>query len=99
MTFIQIIEFTTTHIDDVQEIVNQWAAQTEGRRKTARATLTQDRDRPDTYLQIVEFPSYDAAMANSELSETAEFAKRLADLCATPPVFRDLEVRQALDLA
>ena len=33
--------------------------------------LTRDRDRPNTYVDIVEFPSYEDAMKNSELPETA----------------------------
>jgi hypothetical protein len=37
--------------------------------KTRRFALTADRDRPDSYLQIVEFPSFETAMANSELPE------------------------------
>jgi hypothetical protein len=58
-----------------------------------RGTFTQDRDRPDTYVQIVEFPSYEDAMANSELPETAVFAERLAALCDQPMAFRNLDVR------
>ena len=54
--------------------------------------LTQDRDRPDTYVQVVEFPSYEAAMANSDLPETAAFAEQLAKLCDAPPSFRNLDV-------
>ena len=42
---------------------------------------THDRDRANTYIQIVEFPSYEDAVANSVLSETSEAAARLAELC------------------
>ena len=62
----------------------------------AVSTATHDRDRPDTYILIVEFPSYEAAMANSALSETADFAERLAELCDSPPTFRNLDV-EAVD--
>ena len=44
------------------------------------------------YVQIVEFPSYEEAMANSELPETGEFAAKLATLCDAPPTFRNLDV-------
>ena len=37
------------------------AAKTEGRRTACRAPLTADRERPNTYVQIVEFPSYQEA--------------------------------------
>ena len=43
-------------------------------------------------MQIVEFGSYEDAMANSNLPETGEFAARLASLCDGPPTFRNLEL-------
>jgi hypothetical protein len=99
VAFIQIIEITTTAIDEIQALMDQWVTSTEGKRKTQRSTLTADKDRPNTYVQIVEFPSYEAAMANSALPETTEFAERLAKLCDGPPVFRNLEVRRVDDLS
>ena len=94
MAFIQIIEVTTTRPEEIQELVKEWSARTEGRRTAQRATLTADRDRPGTYAQIVEFPSYQEAMANSGLPETGEFAEKLARLCDGPPTFRNLDVRR-----
>jgi len=98
MAFIQIIEVTTTHPAEIQELMDEWVAKTEGRRKAHRAVLTADRDRPDTYVQIVEFPGYEEAMDNSSLPETAEFAEKLGKLCDTPPTFRNLDVRRVDDL-
>jgi len=92
MAFIQVIEITTTRLDDIETIMQQWLAATEGRRSAHRSTLTKDRDRPDTYVQIVEFPSYDEAMTNSNLPETAAFAEKLAKLCDAPLAFRNLDV-------
>lgn len=94
MAFIQIVEVTTTRLDEIQELVEEWSATTEGRRTARRSTFTEDRDRANTYVQMVEFPSYQEAMTNSDLPETAEFAARLARLCDGPPVFRNLEVRR-----
>ena len=45
-----------------------------------------------TYVVVVEFPSYDEAMANSNLPETGELAAKLASLCDGPPTFRNLDV-------
>ena len=53
---------------------------------------TRDRDRANTYVQIVEFPSYEEAMTNSQLPETGEIAARLTELCDGPPTFRNLDV-------
>jgi hypothetical protein len=99
MTFIQIIEVTTTRPEEIQQLVEQWSARTEGRRTVARSTLTADRDRPNTYVQIVEFPSYQDAMANSGLPETGEFAEELARLCDGPLGFRNLDVRRVDDFS
>ncbi len=99
MSFIQIIEVTTTRPDAIEALTNQWATNTQGRRKVVRATLSADRDRPNTYVQIVEFATYGEAMDNSSLPETSEFAKELAKLCDAAPIFRDLDVRCDYDLS
>jgi hypothetical protein len=88
-----VIEFTTTRPDEVEALVGEWRAKTVGRRTAQRATFTQDRDRLNTYIQIVEFPSHEDAMANSDLPETAAFAEGLGQLCDGPMVFRNLDVR------
>ena len=92
MPFIQIIEFSTSQIDEFNAVLDEWLVQTEGKRAASRGTLTRDRDRANTYLQIVEFPSYEEAMANSDLPATSEFASRLAKLCDGPATFRNLDV-------
>jgi len=98
MAFIQIIEYTTTRPDEVEALVDEWKAQTAGQRTAQRGTFTQDRDRADVYVQIVQFPSYEEAMANSNLPETATFAARLAELCDGPMRFRNLDVRSVEEL-
>ena len=98
MPFVQIIDLTTSRPDEVAALVSEWRAQTTGRRTAQRGTFTKDRDRPDTYVQIVEFPSYEDAKANSDLPETAAFAERLAKLCDGPMTFRNLDVERVEEL-
>lgn len=98
MPFVQIIDLTTSRPDEVEALVSEWRSQTMGRRTAQRGTFTKDRDRADTYVQIVEFPSYEDAMANSELPETAAFAERLAQLCDGPMSFRNLDVRSVEEM-
>ena len=90
MMFVQIIEMTTAKASEVEELMNGWMAATEGRRSARRSLLTKDRDRPDTYVQVVEFPSYEEAMANSALPDAA-FAEKLSALCTSGPAFRNLD--------
>ena len=92
MPFIQIIEYRITKLDELDAALDGWLEATKGKRAATRGVQTKDRDSADTYVQIVEFPSYEEAMANSNLPETSEFAERLAALCDGPPTFRNLEV-------
>jgi len=98
MAFVQIIEMTTNRPDEVEALVTEWRSQTESRRTAQRGTFTKDRDRPDTYVQIVEFASFEDAMANSDLPETAAFAERLTKLCDGPMTFRNLDVQRVEEL-
>ena len=94
MPFVQLIEFQTDRIDEFDAVVDEWLKTSADFRTATRATLTQDQDRPGTYLQIVEFPSYEAAMENSKNPETGKFAERLASLCTGETTFRNLDVRR-----
>lgn len=98
MRFVQLIEFQTDRIDEFDAAVDEWLIASAGWRTATRAMRTRDRDKPGTYLQIVEFPSYDAAMENSNRPETGQFAERLASLCTGPPTFRNLEVEREDDM-
>ena len=95
MAFVQVIEMTTTKVAEIEELMSEWMAATKGRRSAHRSLLTKDRDRPDTYVQVVEFPSYEEAMANCALPETGAFAERLSGLCVSGPTFRNLDVVRA----
>jgi hypothetical protein len=92
MKFVQLIEFKTSDIDAFNRTLDEWLAKTSGLRTSSRATQGRDRDNDNTYISIVEFPSYEAAMENSNRPETAEFASQLAKLCDSPPTFRNLDV-------
>jgi len=98
MRFIQVIEFKTSDLAEFNAALDGWMSATEGIRSAERGTLTADRDRPGTYVQIVEFPSYEAAMANSDDVHTREFASRLQELCDEGPTFRNLDIVRVDDL-
>lgn len=92
MKFVQLIEFKTGDIAAFNRTLDEWLAKTEGARTSSRAMQGRDRDNDRTYFSIVEFPSYEAAMENSNRPETAEFAAQLAKICDGPPTFRNLDV-------
>jgi hypothetical protein len=98
MKFSQIIEFTTSRIDEFNAHLDAWMAKSEGHRIPHRAVLRKDRDAENLYLLMVEFPSYEVGMENSSRPETAEFAAFLTTLCDGPLKFRNLDVLREEDL-
>lgn len=92
MKFIQIIEYTTSKPEEAQAVLDEFLAATEGKRGNAHGTVTKDRDKPNTYLQIVEFPSYDVAMKNSEDPATKAMSEKMMKIADGPPIFRNLDV-------
>jgi quinol monooxygenase YgiN len=92
MKFVQTIEFQTARFDEIQALEDQWLKATSGTRTLQRQLKTRDLDRPNTYVFIAEFPSYEAAMKNSELPATKEIAEKMEKLADGAPTFRNLEV-------
>ena len=98
MGFVQIIEYQTSRADEIQKLADEWERATQGKRTATRSTGGADADRPGVWVQIVEFPSRDAAMKNSELPETARLSEQIAKLCDGPPVFRNVDGTETRDL-
>jgi hypothetical protein len=98
MRFVQFIEFQTDNIDAFSAEVDRWIADSGDWRTAERATLCADRDNPGTYIHIVEFPSYEDAMANSNDPRTAEFAARMATMTGEGRKFRNLDVLRVNDM-
>ena len=94
MAFVQIIEFRSSHIDEMEAVVDEWEKATEGKRTARRRVLCQDRDNPDRYLNLVFFDSYETAMENSALPETDDLAKAMMTFTEGPPTFYNLDVRK-----
>jgi hypothetical protein len=90
--FIQIMEVTTSRFEEIERLHEQWMRDTEGKRTVVREQICRDRDRPNTYVIIVEFDSYESAVTNSELAETATIAGAIAELVEAPTVFRNLDL-------
>jgi hypothetical protein len=98
MKFVQLIEFKTSDINAFNRTLDEWLAKTSGVRTSTRAIQGEDRDSRGSYVHIVEFPSFEAAMENSNRPETDEFAAQLAKLCDSPPTFRNLDVTREEDM-
>ena len=92
MPYIQVIEYTTSKWDQIEALVQQYEKDTEGRRTSDATRVCLDRDRANHYVAVVEFPSYEAAMENNNLEETATLAEAIMPLCDEPPIFHNLDV-------
>jgi alpha-acetolactate decarboxylase len=92
--FVQIIEYTTSRFDEVLALGKEYGAHDSGS-LARRVTVTANRDKPGSYLTIVEFDSYESAMENSNRPETAQFAEQMMKLTDGQPNFYNLDVKDA----
>ena len=90
--FVQIIEWSSSRLDDVKALSEGRAAEMAEEGGPVRLTVTANRDVPNRYMTVVEFESYEAAMENSAKPATGAFAAKMAELCDGPPTFYNLDV-------
>jgi hypothetical protein len=90
VTFLQSIEFQGDQAQ-FEQMLDRYR-QLMGSETTAkRAWLLADRDRPGTFVELVEFESYESAMANSEHPTTTAWAEEASDLFGSA-VFRNFDL-------
>lgn len=89
--FVQLIEYTTSRHDEMMKFVDQWR-QAHPDRGYDWLVVGADRDKPGSFVTMVRFSSYEAAMKNNEDPATQEFAERMAQMTDAPPVFRNMDV-------
>jgi hypothetical protein len=92
MAFVQIIEFRTSKVAEMQAVADEWERATEGKRTARQRVLCQDRDNPGRYFNVVFFDSYEDAMENSALPETDAFSTKMMGFADGPPTFYNLDV-------
>lgn len=92
--FVQTIAFRTDQSEALQDLMQRWATDALRDGTASRTSLCRDRDHASAWQVIVEFPSYDAAMRNSERPETDTMYKELVNLCDGEPAFGNLDVNQ-----
>ncbi|MFJ9022627.1 ester cyclase [Streptomyces sp. NPDC102259] len=92
MTFVQLIDCKTSRFDEMDRLMDTWVEQTKGKRTASHAVVGKDRSDASHFIEIVEFPSYEEAMRNSNLPETDKVFRELVALCDEMPTFTDLDV-------
>ncbi|GAA2440155.1 ester cyclase [Streptomyces mauvecolor] len=92
MTFAQVIDFKTERFSDLDRLMDRWVEQTKGKRTASHSLLGKDRADGNHFVEVIEFPSYEEAMANSNLPETDRIFAEMVALCDGAPTFTDLDV-------
>ncbi|KUO21079.1 ester cyclase [Streptomyces dysideae] len=92
MTFVQLIDCRTSRFDEMNRLMDQWVEQTKGKRTATHDIIGKDRSDAAHFIEIVEFPSYEEAMRNSNLPETDRIFQEMVALCDATPTFTDLDV-------
>ena len=93
--FIQTITYSTSRIDEVRALGEQLRDKRMSSgdpQKPIQISFCADRDVPNRYTTVVEFASYEDAMANSSHPDVAEFSQQMGKLCDGPPTFVNLDV-------
>ena len=95
MAFIQIIEYQTDQPEAVQALADKMRSESEAAGTTPRFTTlvrAKDRDNANSYVTIVEFPTYADAEASNEDPQVQAFAAAMQKLATAPPRFLNLDV-------
>ena len=90
--FVQIMEFDTSKIEEVDALSRQLEEEAGDGFLARKGTITEDRERRGHYYVIVEFDSYEDAMKNSESPVVDKYAAKMGELVGGPPTFRNLDV-------
>ncbi|MHB9859670.1 ester cyclase [Streptomyces sp. YIM S03343] len=99
MTFVQLIDCKTSRFDDMNRLMDTWVEATSGKRTATHNVIGKDRSDASHFIEIVEFPSYEEAMRNSNLPETDRIFRDMVALCDEMPTFTDLDVVRDEQLA
>ncbi|WP_210587540.1 hypothetical protein [Streptomyces sp. GESEQ-35] len=99
MKFVQIIDFETERLEEMEQQLQEFAQRNadKGGGPTHRMLL-KDRDNPRRYLALIEFESHDEAMRNSDDSETTKLAERLGALCIGERTYTNCDVLDMSEL-
>ncbi|MBT2505881.1 ester cyclase [Streptomyces sp. ISL-98] len=92
MTFVQIVDYETKRPEALNALLDKYVAQSQGKRTLTHSIVGKDRESENHYVDVVEFPSYEEAMKNSNLPETDRMFKEMVALCDGMPTFTNLDV-------
>jgi hypothetical protein len=91
--FIQLIEYETDDIEAVRKAIEGFRREHPDVMTFTSSRITEDRDKPGTYISVVEFASYDEAMKQSNNPALSEFVQSAGPELMRNRRFRNLDVK------
>jgi hypothetical protein len=91
--FIQLLEYETDDIEAVRKAIEGFRREHPDVMTFTSSRITEDRDRPRTYISVVEFASYDEAMKQSNNPALSEFVQSVGPELMRNRRFRNLDVK------
>jgi len=91
--FIQLIEYETNDIEAVEKSLLKFREEHPGVMTYTASRITEDRDKPGTYISIVEFESYEAAMKQSNNPDLSAYIQKVGPELMTTRGFRNLNIK------
>ena len=91
--FIQLVEFETNDVEAVQKAILKFRDEHPDVMTFTTSRVAEDRDRPGTYISIVEFPSYEEAMKQSNHPALSELVQSMGSELMVSRGFRNLDVK------
>jgi hypothetical protein len=91
--FIQLIEFETNDVEAVEKAIQNFRDDHPGVMTFTTSRVAEDRDKPGTYISIVEFPSYEEAMKQSDHPALSAFVQSIGPELMANRRFRNLDVK------
>lgn len=95
MTFLQAIEFQGDQAR-FEQLMDRYKQLMGDQSKARRAWLLADHDRPGTFIELVEFDSFDEAMSNSTHPGTQAWSNEASPMLGSA-LFRNLDLVQTYE--
>lgn len=91
--FIQLIEYETNDIEAVQNAIVKFRDEHPDVMTFTTSRVAEDRDKPGTYISIVEFASYEEAMKQSNHPALSKFVESIGPDLMANRRFRNLDIK------
>jgi len=94
--FIQLVEYESDDIQAVEKAIRKFREEHPDVMTFTASRVTEDRDKPGTYISVIEFRTYEEAMKQSNHPALSEFVETVGSQLMANRRFRNLDVRSTV---